>query len=323
MATKVSIIIVSWNVKAELSSCIDSIYKSQTLFSYEIIVVDNASSDDSVFYLKKNHPKIKVIANNDNLGFGRANNQAAEHAEGEYLFILNPDTVLLPSTLDKLVSFMDTNEDVAICGPCVLYEDGSLQKSVKGFPTLKGAFGRHTIFKFFGLFRTDVRRWRNRDFDYAKNNDVDQLIGAALLIRRSVFEKHQGFDERFFMYYEEVDLCYRIKQAGERIVYYSEAEMVHLGGRSSKQVFAKKKFMMMQSLVLYLKKHNKSPWTFVLLPLFKLGVFNLQVFEWIYSLVSYVIFTLFFYQKGADKWKSKFKNKHALLTKYSLDFLWT
>lgn len=323
MATKVSIIIVSWNVKAELSSCIDSIYKSEALSSYEIIVVDNASSDDSVSHLKKNYPAVKVIENVDNLGFGRANNQAAKHAEGEYLFILNPDTVVLPSTLDELVDFMDVNQDIAMCGPRVLNEDGSVQKSVKGFPTLKGAFGRHTIFKFFGLFRTDVRRWRNRGFDYAKNNDVDQLIGAALLIRRSVFEKHQGFDERFFMYYEEVDLCYRIKQAGERIVYYSEAEMVHLGGRSSKQVFAKKKFMMMQSLVLYLKKHSESEWILVLLPLFKLGVLSLQFFEWIYALVSYVFFTLFFYRKGIKKRKDKLKNIHALLTKYSIDFIST
>lgn len=320
---KVSFLIVSWNVKGELSACIDSIYSSKSSFECEIIVVDNASSDDTVLHLKKNYPKVKVIENIVNAGFGRANNQAAKHANGEYLLILNPDTVILADAIDQLVGFLDRNQSVSMCAPCVLNKDSSVQGSIKGFPTLKGAFGKYTIFKFFGLFRTDVKNWRNYDFDYTKKRDVDQIMGAAMLIRRLVFEKHNGFDETFFMYYEEVDLCYRIKYSGGRISYYPKAEIMHWGGASSKQIFVKKELMMMQSLLLYLRKHNQSACIFILLPLFKFGVLSKKILELVYSLVVCVVFTLFFYSKSIDKWKRKFKNVYVFITKYGINFLCT
>lgn len=318
---KVSIIIVSWNVREELSACIDSIIQHAEKTSYEIIVVDNASIDGTVTHLHNSYPGVKVIANELNVGFGRANNQGAVEASGEYYFILNPDTIVLPGTIDNLVDYMDSHAEVALCGPRVLNENGSVQSSVKNFPNWKGAFCRYTPLKYLGVFKSDLNNWRYRDFNYEKESDVEQLIGAALLIRKSVFQQLNGFDEQFFMYYEEVDLCCRITLMGLKNVFYPGAELIHLGGKSSNQVFAKKKSMMMQSLVLYLKKQTNSRLIVILLPLFKLGVLSLQVLEWIYYLVGYVFFTLLFYQKGVDKWKKKFKKTHAFLTKYSLDFL--
>ena len=183
---KVSIIIVSWNVMTHLSNSIDSIQQHPTKYDYEIIVVDNASADNTVSHLHAHYANVKLIANTENHGFGRANNQGAKIAKGEYLFILNPDTLFLAGTLDKLVNFMDANLDIAMAGPQVLNEDGSTQRSVRKFQTWKSAFCRYTLLKYLGIFRSDLERWRCRDFNYDEQADVEQLIGAALMVRREV-----------------------------------------------------------------------------------------------------------------------------------------
>lgn len=321
MQVKVSIIIVSWNVKAELSACIDSIVKNVKPGSYEIIVVDNASADGTVAHLRGNCSEVKVIANNLNVGFGRANNQAAVEATGEYFFILNPDTLVLPGTIDSLVYYMDSHAECALCGPRVLNEDGSVQSSVKNFPNWKGAFCRYTPLKYLGIFKSDLNKWRYRDFNYEKESDVEQLIGAALLIRKNVFQKLNGFDEQFFMYYEEVDLCRRISLMGLKNIFYPGAELIHLGGRSSNQVLAKKKFMMLQSLISYLKKNNNSAWVLVLIPLFKLGILSLQFIELLVHFLGSFVSILLFNKKRGAKCKKRYKNAFRFINKYALPLI--
>jgi GT2 family glycosyltransferase len=303
---KVSIVIVSWNVKAFLSDCIDSIHGFPTKHSVEIIVVDNASSDGTVDHLRSRYPDVRLVENLENAGFARANNQGAAIATGEYLYILNPDTLFLEESLDELVDFMDRNPDIAMCGPRVLNDDGSLQRSVRRFPTWKAAFCRYSVLKYFGIFRAELEHWRCRDFNYDRQQDAEQLIGAAMLVRREVFERFGGFDERFFMYYEEVDLCYRIKTGGLRVVYYPGAALIHLGGKSSDQVPAKKQFMILQSLLGYLRKHTAAATAGRLACLFKLGVLAQQLYECLFCLTAYLLATLL----GASRKKAKYRARH-------------
>ncbi|MHC4114243.1 MAG: glycosyltransferase family 2 protein [Planctomycetota bacterium] len=266
---KLSIVIVSWNVRQDIINCLDSIYDSPSSKPFEIIVIDNASSDRSTQEIRKQFPKVTCIANNQNYGFTGANNQGIKLAKGEYLLFLNPDTIMYSGSLDYLVTFMDNNKDVGACGPKLLNEDGSTQQSAREFPSYRGALYRFTFLKYFRIFKNSYRSWLMRDFDHKSQRDVDQLMGAALLVRKSIIDKISGFDESFFMYYEEVDLCYRIKQYGWRIVFLPQACITHLGGRSSQQIPAAKRIMMLRSLLKYFRKNHGIGITFLFNCVFK------------------------------------------------------
>jgi hypothetical protein len=319
---KVSIVIVSWNVKSYLIDCIESILRYPAACTVEIIVVDNASTDGTAEAVREKFPSVCVIANAENTGFARANNQGAAAATGEYLFILNPDTLLPADTLDTLVAFMDRAPDIAMCGPRVLNDDRTIQRSVRGFPTWSAAFGRYTILKYLGLFKASLERWRCRRFDYNTQADVEQLIGAALLIRRTVFERLGGFDERFFMYYEEVDLCRRLKEQGLRVVYTPCAELIHLGGKSAKQIPAKKRFMTLESLLQYLEKHTSPGKSKMLSILFKAGVLFLQLYELTVFGVAHAFCRMTGSAARADKCAVRYKSAMEFLATYYLEFLW-
>ena len=279
MKKTLTIIIVSWNVCEDVIQCIESIYKNPPSSSYEIILVDNASSDDTILRVRERFPKVILIENTQNMGFAAANNRGIQRANGEYVFFLNPDTIILQNSLDKLIAFMKVHPDVGLCGPQILNSDMTIQRSVRKFPTFKAIFYRFTILKYLGLFRKYFYQWTMRDFDHKKEIVAEQLIGAALIARTSLVRDLGGFDECFFMYYEEVDLCLRIKKAGFKVIFYPTAAIVHLGGRSAKQIPARVKFMMLKSLVLFMSKHHSSPTGHFLIFLFKIGVFTRQFFE--------------------------------------------
>jgi hypothetical protein len=318
---KLSIIIVSWNVKDILSDCLDSILRNTAAFPYEIIVVDNAGTDGTADHIKNKFPTVCVIENSENRGFAQANNQGASLAGGQYLFFLNPDTVLLDDTLNRLVDFMDRNPDIAMSGPRILNDDRTLQASVRNFPSWRGAFYRYTIFKYLGLFKSHFEKWHNRGFDYDRQADIEQLIGAAMVIRKEIFEQVGRFDERFFMYYEEVDLCRRLKDGGFRVVYYPVAQLVHLGGKSAKQIPAKTRFMMFQSLLLYFHKNMPGYSYLPLSILFKIGVLSRQVYELTVFFIAFQICRLSANSKRADKCSLRYKSASDFLTKYYLKFL--
>ena len=318
---KLSIIIVSWNVKDILSDCLDSVLRSSVAFPYEIIVVDNAGTDGTADHIKKKFPAVRLIENSKNQGFARANNQGASLADGQYLLFLNPDTILLDDTLNKLVDFMDCNPDIAMCGPRILNSDGTLQKSVRNFPSWRGAFYRYTILKYLGLFKSHFEKWHNRGFDYGKQEDVAQLIGAAMLIRRDVFEQTGCFDQRYFMYYEEVDLCRRLTDNGFRIVYYPRVEIVHLGGKSTGQVPAATRFMNLRSLLLYFRKYSSILSYAPLSILFKIGVLSRQLYELFVFFAGFQICRLTANSKRAAKCSIRYKSALDFLLKFYLKFL--
>lgn len=217
-----SIIIVNWNTKKLLIDCLTSILGQTEKLNYEVIVVDNGSSDGSVAAVRKLRVKgLQVIENTENLGFAKANNQAIQQAKGEYILLLNSDTIIVDNALEKLVTFARCDEKIGLVGPRLLNFDGTPQPSVAPF---------FTLFKVFVWLFTGDR------FLYSSPNKatgVDWLMGAALMAKRRMIEEIGGLDEDFFMYVEEVDWCYRAKKAGWSVWFYPSAQITHLVRGSS------------------------------------------------------------------------------------------
>lgn len=234
-----SIIIVSWNVKPLLERCLKSIFEHGKGLNLEIIVVDNNSKDGSQEFLrilsqKKNN--LHIILNNANLGFAKANNLGIVQAQGEYILLLNPDTEILDGALQKTVKFLEQNDDCGIIGCQLVGIDGKIQPSVRNFPTVLSHalifLKLHLVFPQLKIFRD----YFLYDFDYAKRDEVDQAMGAFLMTKRSVIKEIGLLDENFYLWFEEVDFCKRIKDGGWKIIYYPEAKVLHHGSQSFRQI---------------------------------------------------------------------------------------
>ena len=217
-----SIIIVNWNTRELLRECLDSIKKNQPHFTYETIVVDNASADGSVAVIKNEYPGIRILENRVNDGFAAANNHGAKAASAPLLLFLNPDTRVHPGTLAGAVSFMEHHHEAGIMGCRTLNPNGSLQASAFAFP------GKLRLFAYVsGLNRIfKLSRFTN----HSTLCTPDYVQGSFLIIRKDVFEKCGGFDESFFLYAEEIDLCLRVKEMGLVIYYYPAIVISHHGG---------------------------------------------------------------------------------------------
>lgn len=228
-----SIIIVSYNVKNILNDCINSLYKSLKGFQFEIIVIENASTDNSGEMLYKHHPTINTIVNAKNIGFGAANNQGLAEAKGDFILLLNPDTIVFPDTIAKTLKFCQEHPEVGIVGCKILNPDKTLQPSCNHFPNLLD-YVWETFF-FYRLFPRNklIGRFHMSYFDHDEITEVDCVKGAYMMIKKQVIDDIQGFDEDFFIYSEEMDLCYRAKQKGWKIFFYPGAEIIHYGGQST------------------------------------------------------------------------------------------
>lgn len=248
----VSVIIVNFNTCLLTIDCIHSIFEKTKRVNFEIIVVDNASSDESVVEIRKKCPQVKLIENDRNLGFGKANNQGASHAKGTYLFLLNSDTLLINNAIEILLNFMNDNRGgkIGICGANLYTNDlkPNHSYSVK-YPSLVNIFFYRSqlssVFKKLDVFNKSE-----------KVKDVAIIIGADLFTPRAVFEMMEGFDPFFFMYIEDGELCYRVKKAGYRIVSVPEAKIMHYQGKSS--TTGSKMIMEVSSYLYYFRKHHGS-----------------------------------------------------------------
>jgi GT2 family glycosyltransferase len=229
----VSIVIVNFNTCRILDECIVSI-KKETTVDNEIIVVDNASVDGSCQMLCEKHPDVKLIENQENVGFAKANNQGFAIASGKYFFMLNSDTVVLDGAVGKLAAFMDEHPDVGICGPRNEGTDGELQYSCDHFPSFWNNLWSYTNFtnRFpeIALFRRGLMRY----WDYSGQRDVEKIMGCSLMIRKDLYRQLGGLDNSYFMYFEETDLCFQARKAGLRTVYFPDARIIHYGGASAK-----------------------------------------------------------------------------------------
>ncbi len=251
----ISVIIVNWNVKNFLRSCLMSIYRFTEGVTFEVFVVDNNSSDGSQQMLKNEFPQVNFIANAENLGFARANNQSIKLCTGSYILLLNPDTQLIDNSLRSMKKFMDSREDISAIGCKLIFADGTTQYNCRHFPTvftdLTEAFYLNTLFpknRIFNYHRMEY--WKH---DYLRQIDVP--YGACLLIRRSVIAGVGLMDERFFLYYDEMDWCYRIKKKGGRIFFVPDIKIIHNSSRSSKQIYFQSSRWMIKSKLLFFEKH--------------------------------------------------------------------
>jgi len=259
----VSIVIVSFNTCAILRKCLRSVYREAGSLRVQVIVVDNASTDHSPAMIAQEFPDVVLFRSEVNLGFGRANNLGFESAQGRFIVLLNSDAFLTEGSLERSMAHMDANPNVGLCGGRLIGRDGTLQPSARMFPTvvndlmvLSGLATRYPHSRFFGRF----------DRTWAKESDaaeVDWVPGAYSMIRAEALAAAGSFDPRFFLYYEEVDLCMRIKKKGYSIWYWPDISVVHLGGESSRQIRslelsesgAQLTLWRMRSMLLYYRKH--------------------------------------------------------------------
>ena len=240
MSAELSVIIVNWNGGELLRRCVESVAASPPSVTYEVIVIDNNSSDESVARLRESEAaralgeSLRVVENEENLGFGRANNQAFRLTGAPLIFLLNPDTEVTPGSVDTLVAAVRSSESVGMAGPKLLNADGSVQVSVwRGDPSAWEA-----LLTGFRLHKLLPRRARGElllaeHWDYSRRREVGMLSGAAILVRREVVEGVGGFDERFHMYGEDNEWCLRIRRAGWRLLFVPESVVMHLGAASS------------------------------------------------------------------------------------------
>jgi GT2 family glycosyltransferase len=249
-----SVIIVSYNTRAITLDCLRSLYASIDGLSAEVWLVDNGSTDQSVNSVTKEFPAVRIIANQGNLGFGAANNQAMSRSRGKLLLLLNSDAFPLAGAISALIAYLDANPAAAAVGPRLLNLDGSLQRSCWRFPSPMQAWrenlGITSLLPNHPVFG-DYYRWK-----HDSERQVDFVIGACLLVRHEVYERIGGFDERFFMYAEECDWQRRMADHGWKVAFIPHAEVTHLGGASGAGEQARINRHFFDSLDLYTKKHH-------------------------------------------------------------------
>ena len=226
-----SVVVVNYNTAHLLNRMFAALDGAKGSLGLQIVVVDNASTDDSVAMLEADYPNVTLIKNSKNVGFGRANNQAIAHLRGRHTLLLNTDAFLAPDTLEKTIAYMEGHPQCGVLGVKLVDEDGVLQPSCRYFPTPWNVFLQKTgLSRFFPSHRlVDDLSW-----DHAAIRQCDWVPGCFYLVRGKVIEEHGLFDPRFFLYYEEVDHCRVVKTAGWDVVYYPHTEVVHIGGESAK-----------------------------------------------------------------------------------------
>jgi len=253
---KLSIIIVNYNVKHFLEQCLHSVRKASVGLACEIFVVDNKSVDGSVQMVEEKFPEVRLIANTDNVGFSKANNQAIHLSNAEYVLLLNPDTIVEEDTFTKVVNFMDEHEDAGGLGVKMVDGKGNfLPESKRGLPTPKVAF-----YKIFGLSKLFPKsktfgQYHLSFLDKDQVNEVEILSGAFMLMRKTTLDKTGLLDESYFMYGEDIDLSYRILKAGYKNYYYPETRIIHYKGESTKKSSVNYVVVFYQAMVIFAKTH--------------------------------------------------------------------
>ncbi len=253
---KLSIIIISWNVKEKLRENLKSIYASLVDFSFEVVVVDNNSADESAEMVAKDFPQVKLIRNSQNLGFAKANNQAMRELKSEFVLLLNPDMKLLPDTLRNMIGWMMTNENAWIAGCHLLGNNDETIRHVRRFPTLWDQ--SLIVLKIPHLFPSVLDGYLRAEFDYAKAAKVDSVRGGFFMLNMKNFRSLPLLDERYFLWFEEVDLCQQVNRLGGEVWYTRDARCVDLVGQSFGQVqrFQTQKYFRDSMLKYFLKWHG-------------------------------------------------------------------
>ena len=256
MKPEISIITVGMNHLSYVKEMLSSLYSiGKPSNSFEVVFVDNLSTDGTVDYIRTNYPDIKLIENREKYGFARNNNIGARHASGEYILILNPDIVLTEGAIDRLYDYARRNPDCGIVAPMLQNRDLSLQYSARRFPSIRILLNRFLTKGDDSARNKAVQRYLLTDLPSNAPSEVDWCMGAALLIKRSFYEELGGFDENFFLYVEDMDLCHRCWQKGKKVIYYPLSKMIHVHQRSS-QHWNKKTWIHLKSFLYFFRKNH-------------------------------------------------------------------
>ncbi len=256
---KLSIIVVSWNTRQILADCLESVYQYPPQDEFEVILVDNASEDGSAEMVRQQFPQVKLIESPQNVGFAEGNNLAVPLCQGEYVLLLNPDTVVKPKAFDAMIRFLDQHSEAGAVGSMLLNPDGTLQPSCHPAPKLSRELWRllHLdVLKGYGRYH--MHKWPT---DAAR--EVDVVQGASMLVRKSILDKIGFLDGDYFMYSEEVDLCFRLQKAGWKLFWVPQSRVIHYGGQSTKLVATDMFMQLYLGKLKYFRKHYGSRAGFV------------------------------------------------------------
>jgi len=260
-----SIIIVSWNVKNILADNLRELYRVRPGMKWEIFVVDNDSQDGTAEMVSRDFPQVKLVANNENLGFAKANNQAIKRSGGRYVLLLNPDMRVKEGALEKMVAWMDKHPEVGVAGCRLKDEKGNDLPHVRRFPRLFDQLA--IVLKLPHIFPAVLNTYLQKDFDYTRESEVDSIRGSFFMVRREALEQVGLLDERFFIWFEEVDYCRRVKKAGWQVAYTPVAECIDLVGKSFAQVrTGRTQQYFRDSMLKYFRKWHR-PWQYQVLRL--------------------------------------------------------
>jgi hypothetical protein len=320
----VSIIIVAWNVRKLLYDCLKSVYDQTKGVDFEVIYVDNASKDGSVEMVTKEFPEVKVIRNEENKGFIKANNQGIEVAQGRYVLLLNSDTIVLDNAIAKTVKFADEHPQAAVVGCKVLNPDRTLQRDCFMYPSplnmLLAATHLYKIFpksRFFG--REEMTWW-----DYNDVREVETICGCFSLVRNEAIKQVGLMDEMYFMYGDDPDWCYRFKKNGWKIMFTPDGQIIHYGGQTTKHMASAFLLQLHGARLMFIKKHRDAL-SFRLACFFTALFFLLRVPYWAIVAVlnrserKRAAATAWTYLKGARcclvRWEDLLMNKGAVTTR--------
>lgn len=252
---ELSVTICSWNTQSDLRACLTSLRECKDEADFEVIVVDNASSDGSADMVEQEFPEFRLLRQSENLGFTGGHNLAIKERKGSNVALLNSDTIVHPGAIGALVQFMRENPGVGVVGPKLLNPDGSLQFSCRRFPNPVAAAFRNTFLGRWFPNNKYVRTYLMQDFDHTKPCEVDWVSGAAMFIRGELVEAIGGLDGSYFMYCEDTDYCKRAWQSGFRVMYFPDAVITHAIGRSTDKVANKMIVRFHKSMFRFYRKH--------------------------------------------------------------------
>lgn len=265
-----SIIIVSWNVRELLADCLQSLRAAADSCPYECLVIDSASEDGSAAMVAECFPEVRLFACEENVGFVHANNWGMREADGSFFLLLNPDTVVHPGALSNMLAEMEHDPQIGILGPQHLNSDGSHQSTRRRFPNPAIALLESTWLQPIAP-RHLLSDYTMDDRDDGDSYDVDWVQGSALLVRRDLWEAIGGMDERYTMYFEEVDWCQRARQSGWRVRYHGAARITHHGGASSEQVPTRRQWHFDRSKLRYARQYQGMTLALLLVVVLRLG----------------------------------------------------
>lgn len=246
----ISIIIVNWNTRDLLIDCVRSIYATTQDLNFEIWVVDNGSTDNSVNAMRKSFPEINIIENPNNFGFAKACNQAIRQINSKYVVLLNTDTILTDGAIKTIVDFMYNNTKVGVCGGQLLNADGSKQNSIANIPNLATELFNKSLLRM--LF---PKKYIGKEHNINKPIEVESLIGAFLVVRKEAIDEVGLMDESYFFFFEETDWCLRMRNKGWLVYHHPDAKVYHLQGQTANKVHVRSRIEYWRSRYLFFKKH--------------------------------------------------------------------